>query len=150
MKAKLHAVAGGVALLTVVCFWISTVGAELTGNAETIAAAKAAILAGMVVLIPAMIVAGGSGFSLGKGWKSPVVQHKKRRMRIVAANGLLVLLPSAYVLAGWAAEGRFAAAFIIVQTLELVAGAANIALLSLNMRDGLALRRKPVRALRAG
>ncbi|MDR7222148.1 hypothetical protein [Aminobacter aminovorans] len=150
MKAKLHAAAGGVALLTVSCFWISTVAAELTGSAEIIATVKATILAGMAVLIPAMTIAGASGFSLGKGWKSPVVQHKKRRMRIIAANGLLVLLPSAYVLAGWAAEGRFDIAFIIVQTLELTAGAVNITLLSLNMRDGLALRRKPARAVRAG
>ncbi|GAA2829978.1 hypothetical protein EDC40_10276 [Aminobacter aminovorans] len=150
MKVKLHAVAGGVALLTVSCFWISTVAAELTGSAEIIATVKASVLAGMAVLVPAMIIAGGTGFSLGKGWKRPVVQHKKRRMRVIAANGLLVLLPSAYLLAGWAAEGRFDAVFIIVQTLELAAGAVNIALLSLNMRDGLALRRKPARAVRAG
>lgn len=149
MKAKLHVAAGTVALLTVTCFWISTAAAELTGSAETIAAVKAAILAGMVVLIPAMIIAGASGFSLGKDWRSPVVQQKKRRMRIIAANGLLVLLPSAYVLAGWAGAGRFDAAFVVVQGLELVAGAINIALLSLNMRDGLALRRKPARAVRA-
>ncbi|WP_439502403.1 hypothetical protein [Aminobacter ciceronei] len=149
MKAKLHAAAGGVALLTVSCFWIATIAAELTANAEIIATAKAVILAGMVVLIPAMIIAGGTGFSLGKGWRRPGVQHKKRRMRIIAANGLLVLLPSAYVLAGWAAEGRFDTAFIIVQTVELAAGALNIALLSLNMRDGLALRRKPAGAVRA-
>ncbi|GAA2886244.1 hypothetical protein GGQ99_004897 [Aminobacter niigataensis] len=150
MKAKLHAAAGAVALLTITCFWIATAAAELTGSAETIAAVKAAILAGMVVLIPAMMVAGASGFSLGRGWKSPVVQQKKRRMRIVAANGLLVLLPSAYVLAGWAETGRFDAAFFAVQALELAAGAVNITLLSLNMRDGLALRRKPARAVRAG
>ncbi len=150
MKAKLHAAAGCVALLTVSCFWISTVAAELTGNAEIVGAAKAAVLAGMAVLLPALIIAGASGFSLGRGWKRPVVQHKKRRMRIIAANGLLVLLPSAYLLAGWAAEGRFDMAFIIVQTLELAAGAVNIALLSLNMRDGLALRRKPAKAVRAG
>lgn len=150
MKAKLHAAAGTVALLTVTCFWISTVAAELTGSAETIAAVKAAILAGMVVLIPAMVVAGASGFSLGKGWRSPVLQHKKRRMRIIAANGLVVLLPSAYVLAGWAGAGRFDAVFFTVQALELAAGAVNIALLSLNMRDGLALRRRPSRAVRAG
>ncbi|GAA4120046.1 hypothetical protein ACFFTN_28625 [Aminobacter aganoensis] len=150
MKAKLHAAAGTVALITVTCFWISTAAAELSGNAETIAMVKAAILAGMVVLIPAMMIAGASGFSLGKGWRSPIVQQKKRRMRIVAANGLLVLLPSAYVLAGWAEAGRFDAGFVVVQGLELIAGAINITLLSLNMRDGLALRRKPARVVRAG
>ena len=60
-------------------------------------------------------------------------------MKIVAANGLLVLLPSAYVLASWASAGRFDSAFYAVQGLELVAGAVNITLLVLNMRDGLRL-----------
>lgn len=150
MRTKIHAAAGAVALLTVACFWLATVTAELSGHAETMAAVKSGVLAGMAVLIPAMIVVGASGFSLGQGWKSPIVQQKKRRMRIVAANGLLVLLPSAYVLAGWAEDGRFDAAFFVVQALELAAGAVNIALLSLNMRDGLALRRRPARTMRAG
>ncbi|MCX8571891.1 MULTISPECIES: hypothetical protein [Hyphomicrobiales] len=150
MKAKVHAAAGAAALLVVGSFWLATVATELSGNLETVAMAKAGILAGMAVLIPLMIVAGASGFSLAKGWKSPGVQRKKRRMRIVAANGILVLLPSAYVLAGWAGEGRFDAAFVTVQVLELAAGAVNIALLSLNMRDGLALRRTPPRAVRYG
>ena len=149
MKAKVHAAAGAAALLVVGSFWLATVATELSGNQETIAAVKAGVLAGMTVLIPLMVVAGASGFSLAKGWKSPIVQRKKRRMRIVAANGILVLLPSAYVLAGWAGEGRFDTAFLAVQALELAAGAVNIALLSLNMRDGLALRRKPSRVVPA-
>lgn len=142
MKAKIHAAAGAVALLVVASFWLSTVAAELSGNMAAVAAVKSGILTGMLVLIPAMALAGASGFSLGKGWRSPVVQRKKRRMRFIAANGLLVLLPSAYVLADWAGHGRFDAAFIAVQALELAAGAANIILLSLNMRDGMALRRR--------
>lgn len=150
MKAKVHAAAGAAALLVVGSFWLATVATEFSGNLETIAAVKAGVLAGMAVLIPLMIVAGASGFSLAQGWKSPTVLRKKRRMRIVAANGMLVLLPSAYVLAGWAEEGRFDAAFLALQALELAAGALNIALLSLNMRDGLALRRKPSRVVRVG
>ena len=142
MKAKIHAAAGAVALLAVACFWLLTAVAELSGDVGTVVAVKSAILGGMVVLIPAMALAGASGFSLGKSWRSPVVQRKKRRMRFIAANGLLVLLPSAYVLAGWAEQGRFDEAFVAVQALELMAGAANITLLSLNMRDGLALRRR--------
>ncbi|PLP57810.1 hypothetical protein CYK37_19640 [Mesorhizobium loti] len=143
MKAKVHAAAGAVALLAVVCFWLSTAAAELSGDVEAIAAVKSGILTGMLVLIPAMALAGASGFSLGKGWKGTIVQRKKRRMHFVAINGLLILLPSAYLLAGWAEQGHFDAAFVAVQALELMAGAANITLLSLNMRDGLALRRKP-------
>jgi len=144
MKTKIHAAAGAVALITVSAFWLSTATVELFGDTAAITTVKNCVLAGMAVLIPAMIIAGASGFSLGKGWKSPVVARKKWRMRIIAANGLLVLVPSAILLSGFAAAGRFDNFFMIVQTIELVAGATNVALLSLNMRDGLSLRRKPL------
>ena len=143
MKTRLHAGAGALALTIICLFWVSTAVTELSGDASTVAAVKQAILYGMLVLIPAMMTAGSSGFSLAKGWKSPVVARKRQRMQLVAANGLLVLLPSAWLLAGWAQAGRFDVAFVLVQALELVAGAVNITLLSLNMRDGLKLRRRP-------
>ena len=60
-------------------------------------------------------------------------------MKGVAANGLLVLLPSAWMLASWANAGRFDGAFYTLQAVELVAGAVNVTLLTLNMRDGLRL-----------
>lgn len=145
MKAKLHAAAGALALLTICTFWSATVITELFGDATAIAAVKNGILAGMLVLIPAMMMAGASGFSLGKGWRNPAVQRKKQRMKIIAANGILVLVPSAVFLAGKAGAGAFDTAFVAVQAIELAAGAVNITLLSLNMRDGLALRRKPYR-----
>jgi hypothetical protein len=145
MKTRIHAAAGAIALITVSAFWLSTATVELLGDAAATTTVKNYVLAGMAVLIPAMIIAGASGFSLGNGWKSPVVARKKWRMRIIAANGLLVLVPSAFLLSSLAAAGRFDSLFTIVQTIELVAGATNIALLSLNMRDGLSLRRKPFR-----
>ncbi|TIX00796.1 MAG: hypothetical protein E5V59_05865 [Mesorhizobium sp.] len=145
MKIRIHAAAGAIALITVSAFWLSTATVELLGDATAITTVKNYVLAGMVVLIPAMIIAGASGFSLSKGWKSPVVARKKWRMRIIAANGLLVLVPSAFLLSSFAAAGRFDSLFTIVQAIELLAGATNIALLSLNMRDGLSLRRKPFR-----
>lgn len=146
MKTKIHAFAGALALLTICAFWSATAITELFGDAADIAAVKNGILMGMLVLVPAMAVAGASGFSLGKGWRSPAVQRKKLRMKIIAANGILVLVPSAVFLASKAAAGAFDAAFVAVQAIELIAGALNITLLSLNMRDGLALRRKPTRA----
>ncbi|WP_202351832.1 hypothetical protein [Mesorhizobium sp. 113-1-2] len=145
MKTRIHAAAGAVALITVSAFWLSTATVELLGDTAAITMVKNSVLVGMAVLIPAMIIVGASGFSLGKGWKSPVVARKKWRMRIIAANGLLVLVPSAFLLSSFATAGRFDSLFTIVQAIELLAGATNIALLSLNMRDGLSLRRKPVR-----
>lgn len=140
MKTKIHAAAGAIALLMVSAFWLSTVVSEMFGGAGAIAAVKAGVLYGMVVLIPAMAIAGASGFSLGRGWKSPAVLGKKRRMKIIAGNGLLILLPCAFFLAGRAQAGQFDGVFLAVQAVELAAGAVNIALLSLNMRDGLRLR----------
>jgi hypothetical protein len=66
-------------------------------------------------------------------------------MPLIAANGILVLIPAALFLAYKAGEGDFDAAFNAVQALELTAGAVNITLLGLNMRDGLKLRKGRLR-----
>ena len=63
-------------------------------------------------------------------------------MKLIAANGLLILLPSAVFLAMRAQAGLFDTAFYTVQVLELAAGATNITLLGLNMRDGMQLRKR--------
>lgn len=139
MKSKLHAVFGIVALLCVAAFWTSTVVSELFLEQDAVAAVKNGILAAMWLFVPAMAATGGSGFSLARGREGRLVQKKARRMKFIAANGLLVLLPSAFALAGMANAGRFDAWFYAVQGLELVAGAVNGMLLALNMRDGLRL-----------
>ena len=146
MKAKLHGFFGAVALLCIATFWVSTAVSEAFLSLDSVTAVKNAILLGMWLLIPAMAAAGGSGFSLAGARRGRLVEAKARRMKIVAANGLLVLLPSAFVLASWANAGRFNGAFYVLQALELLTGAANITLLALNMRDGLRLAgRLPVK-----
>ncbi|MCE8007936.1 hypothetical protein [Aestuariivita sp.] len=142
MSPKLHAAAGAIALLTISAFWLGTVTSELFGSHATIAQIKTGILYGMVVLIPAMATAGSTGARLGKGWRLPQVAAKLRRMKIIAANGLLVLLPSAVFLAFKARAGMFDTSFYAVQGIELVAGALNITLLARNMADGLAISRR--------
>lgn len=142
MKRTLHIAAASLGLVLITTFWLSTALVELLGSPAQIAAVKTAILYAMALLIPAMAVAGATGASLGKGWRLPQVAAKQRRMKIIAANGLLVLLPSAIALALWAQAGRFGTAFYVVQGIEMIAGATNIALMSLNMRDGLRLAKR--------
>ncbi len=146
MKTKIHAIAGAIGFLTILTFWSSTVVSELFGSHETIAAVKDAILKGMLVLIPAMAIVGASGFSLGAGRTEALVSTKKKRMPIIAANGLLVLVPMAFFLEARAAAGEFDTVFYLLQGVELIAGAVNLTLMGLNMRDGLRLsgRGKPV------
>ena len=64
---------------------------------------------------------------------------KLKRMRLIAANGILVLVPSVLFLAWKAGHGEFDAAFIAVQLVEFAAGSLNLALMGLNIRDGLRL-----------
>jgi len=94
------------------------------------------LMPGLFILIPAMAATGGTGFALSKTKKSPLVDSKKKRMPIIAANGLLILLPSAIFLEQWASMGAFDTKFYIVQGLELIAGIVNLTLMGLNIRDG--------------
>ena len=140
MTKVIHPVAGALALLTIATFWVSTSLSELFGSAASVVAVKSAIPWGFLVLIPALIAAGGSGFALAKGRRGGLVGAKIKRMPIAAANGILILIPSALLLASKAKAGEFDTLFYAVQALELAAGAVNITLLGLNMRDGLKMK----------
>lgn len=139
MKTRIHAIAGAIGLLMILTFWSSTVLSELFGSYETIAVVKGWILKGMFILIPAMAIVGGSGMSLGSGRTEKLVSAKQKRMPIIAANGLLILLPMAFFLEAKAAAGTFDTMFYILQGIELIAGATNLTLMGLNMRDGIRL-----------
>jgi hypothetical protein len=117
MKTKIHAIAGLLGFLTIAAFWASTILTELLGSHAAIAILKSSILWGMIVLIPSMVIAGGSGMSLGQGRTDTEVRRKKTRMPFIALNGLLVLLPSAIYLATKANAGAFDTAFYAVQGL---------------------------------
>ncbi len=147
MTKMIHPLAGVLAILTIATFWLSTALSELFASEATIIVVKTAIPWGFLLLIPALAAAGGSGVVLAKGRRAGLIGAKLKRMPIIVANGVLVLIPSALFLAHKAGAVEFDASFYAVQALELAAGAANITLLGLNMRDGLKmkgwLRRQP-------
>ncbi len=143
VKHKIHPVAATVATLCIATFFISTVIVELFGSYESIAVVKSLIvMPGLFILIPAIAITGASGFARAKGTKSGIIGSKKKRMPFIAANGILILLPAAICLNQWAAIGAFDTKFYIVQAFELLAGAINLTLMSMNMRDGLRLSGK--------
>jgi len=63
-------------------------------------------------------------------------------MAVIAGNGLLVLVPSALYLAALAARGDFGVGFYVVRALELITGATNLTVMTLNIHDGLRLTRR--------
>ncbi len=140
MPKKVHSIAGLLATLTIATFFLFTVLVELFGSHEAVASVKSLIvLPGLFILVPAIAATGGSGFFLSKSHHGRLVETKKKRMPFIAANGLLVLIPCAVSLDRWAAAGAFDSTFYLVQGLELLAGAVNLTLMGLNIRDGLRL-----------
>ena len=138
MPKRAHLIAGILAPLCMATFFLSTLGVELFGSHLAVAQLKSLIVTpGLWILVPAIAAAGGSGMFLGRSRKGRLVDAKRKRMPFIAANGLLVLLPCAIVLDRWAAAGSFDTPFYIVQAIELLAGAGNLTLMGLNVRDGL-------------
>ena len=150
MTKTIHPIAGGIALLMILTFWLSTALSELFGGLALVTTVKTLIPWGFIVLIPAMMTVGGSGFRLGEKMRGPLVAAKRKRMMFVAANGILILMPSALYLSFKAQAGVFDTGFYAVQAVELIAGAVNIALLGLNMRDGLRMTGKLRRSAQHG
>lgn len=100
--------------------------------------------------IPAVIIAGGSGFALARGRGGTLISAKQRRMPLIALNGLLVLLPAALYLDAKASAGELDAYFYAVQALELIFAAVQFRLLGLNARAGMRISRKGVQAAAVG
>tara|TARA_R110002094_G_scaffold219630_2_gene191726 strand:+ start:511 stop:954 length:444 start_codon:yes stop_codon:yes gene_type:complete len=142
MTKTIHSIAGGIALLMILTFWLSTALSELFASVDAITTVKTLIPWGFLILVPALAVAGGSGFQMARKRRGPLVETKKKRMPIIAANGILILIPSALFLSFKAQAGAFDTWFYAIQALELVAGAVNFTLLGLNMRDGLRMTGK--------
>ena len=136
---RVHPIAGALALLTMLVFWTSTVAVELVGDRGDIVAVKHAIMWGLLVLVPALAATGGTGVLRAGRSRNARIQAKKRRMQIVAPIGILVLVPCVLYLGTTSSAAELGTYFYPVQAMELVAGAVNITLMSLNVRDGLRL-----------
>ena len=83
---------------------------------------------------------------MGGKSKHAAIVAKRRRMPFIAANGVLILLPCAFFLNSRAAAGQFDSVFYIVQSIELIAGATNLTLLGLSMKDGFSIRKPKKKA----
>lgn len=136
-----HRAASGCALGVLLALWCSTAWVELFGRTEQVVRLKTAVPWVLLVLIPALALTGITGAKLAGGRTTGVLGVKLLRMKLIAANGVIVLTPAALYLAYKATSGELDAAFSAVQLLELCAGAVNLMLMALNARDGLRLGR---------
>ncbi|WP_254055786.1 hypothetical protein [Ruegeria sp. EL01] len=123
-------------------FWTTTISSELFGTYATVTTVKSMIVAGLFILVPAMIIVGASGFSMGHSRIDAPAMAKKKRMPIIAMNGLLILVPAALYLSAKANVGSFDTRFYTVQIIELIAGATNLILMGMSIRDGRSMSRR--------
>lgn len=142
MKRNIHAVAGVLAFLFIATFWTSTVVSELFLDHSAVTNVKVAITYAFIAFIPCIAITGASGFAMGGKSTFPILIAKRRRMPIIGANGLLVLIPAAIFLSIKAQAGEFDTAFNTVQILELLAGATNLFLMGLNIHAGWQMSRR--------
>lgn len=149
MLRMLHRIAAITALLCVALFITATLFAELSGSEQAVARIKHLIVSpGLWIMVPAMALTGASGFLAARSRSGRILDRKRRRMQLLAANGLLVLVPCALLLDRWAAQGALDGRFYLLQAVEIVAGLANLLLITRNMVDGLRLTRarRPLQA----
>ena len=139
------------ATLLPAAFLLASACAELTRSPAVVSSVKQGIVLTVPALAAAVAASVASGRFLAGRSRHRIVRRKLARMRFVAPNALLVLVPAAVALDRLAASGQFGAPFVMVQAIEFAAGAANVVLLTLNARDGLGLRarRRPGVARRA-
>lgn len=143
MKQLFHRIGFITATLSIFTFFTSTLVVELFGTQEAIAMVKSLIvMPGLFILIPAIATTGATGFAMSTTKSTGLVGRKRKRMPFIGINGLLILLPAAIVLNQWAAEGNFGSQFYLLQALELAAGAINLSLMCLSIRDGRKLTAK--------
>lgn len=136
---SLHPAAASLSLLTILAFWLSTLLTKLLGSDAQVVWLKTHLPWAFLLLIPALAVTGATGLTRAGPRRGRLIDAKRRRMPLIAANGLLILVPSALFLAARAGQGRLDATFHAVQIVELGFGAVNILLLGLGFRDGLRL-----------
>ena len=142
MKSILHALAGTTAMLIIAGFWSATLVSEIFLDAAAVAAVKQSIVYGLFVRVPFLAATGGSGFALSKSREGLLVDKKRKRMAVIAANGLLVMVPAALFLNSKATAAEFDSLFYAVQLLELAVGVVQLTLMGMNFRDGRKLARK--------
>lgn len=82
----------------ILTFWLSTLVSDLSGSTAAITWVETLIPCGFLIMIPALVAFGISGFRLGKTYRGALVKRKRERTLFIAANGIAILIPSALYL----------------------------------------------------
>lgn len=147
VRIHLSAAAGALALIAT--FLVSSAVTELAGNAADVHGLRQWIVFALPLLVGCLAAAALTGRRLARKSRAAVIRRKQRRMQVVAALGIVVLVPCALILDALTASASAGAVVTGLVLTEMLAGALNLTLLLLNARDGRSLSRPRPSARRA-
>jgi hypothetical protein len=139
--SRLHAAAGLIAWCLIASFFIGSLISEFSGNPTWIVVVKRTIFYTMWTMVVLVPVAALTGRKLAGKSGNVVVERKRKRMRWIAPNGLLLLTLGSYLYYK-ASQDQFDPFFRRAQLVELAVGLTNLLLLGLMIRDGYRLKRR--------
>lgn len=143
----LHPLAGRVTLGLFLLIWGSTVAAGLFAGPEILAFVKEVVVWSLFLLVPATMATALTGLLLTRAHAGPIVERKRRRLRLIVGITVVVLLPVTLALDGLAQAGNYdPILFLSLQGLELVAGLVTLVLMGISVRDGILARREAAAA----
>lgn len=134
---KVHKAFAIISFATIAIFWLSTLSVELFFEYDAVALIKSLIVnPGLFILVPAIFITAITGNIIAKNSnKEKLIAIKRKRMPIIALNGIVILIPCAIYLNVLASNELYDTIFYFIQILELLAGAINMILMFLNIRD---------------
>jgi hypothetical protein len=135
---RIHIIATIIAATAITSFFISSLAAEINGSETTIRKVKEVILYFLPVLLVAMPALGITGNILAGKSLDPIVLAKKRRMKIVFVNGL-ILITLACFLYYRSHYQTIDSIFLTAQLTEFALGLTNLTLIGLNVKSGFQL-----------
>ncbi|MEU4482364.1 hypothetical protein AB0F68_30510 [Micromonospora sp. NPDC023966] len=138
MLTRLHLAAAATAVTATALLVLTAIITTLL-DAHRSADVRQAVLWGQLVLVPALVITGATGFRMAGTSADARIGAKKRRMSLIAGIGLLLLAPAAFALHRFASRGDFGGPYSVVQTVEVLAAVTSLALMAGNIRDGLRL-----------
>ncbi len=144
--ARIHRAGAVGALAVISAFLLSASVTEMAGDAGAAHLLRHVIVFGLPLLIGCLVTAALTGRHLAGRSRAAVIRRKQRRMQLVAAAGVTVLIPCALML-NYLAGPR--SLITCLEIAELLAGTVNLSLLALNFRDGRRLSRGRRSARRA-
>ena len=139
---RIHLVATMIAAATIATFFCSSLAAEINGDELLIRTVKKGIVLSLPILVIAMPTLGITGNKLAGSSQNPIVFLKKRRMKLVLINGIMLIALACFLFY----RSHFRAIdsiFMVAQAVEFILGLTNLVLIGLNIAGGLKLSGGP-------